>query len=216
MQSNLPKRCHHIKTNGTQCGSPALRDETLCYFHHHSGTREIQVVGAREIGYLMLAPFEDAYSIQSALHEVTRLLLERRIEHKTASLVLYALQTASANLKRIEAEKPQPAEVVVDLDKLADTPLPMTPPSRNGSSEPSQSQPSKSSRKKNGEPSEEQIQRQLDYLLYLGQHLADPAGTDPEIERLRRRAEGDTPDESDDGLPPGTIQACATRKEYII
>ncbi len=26
-------RCQHIKVNGTQCGSPALRRNRLCYFH---------------------------------------------------------------------------------------------------------------------------------------------------------------------------------------
>src|SRR5437879_2595022 len=26
-------RCQHIKTNGTQCGSPALRNGEYCYFH---------------------------------------------------------------------------------------------------------------------------------------------------------------------------------------
>src|SRR5882762_5010049 len=26
-------RCAHIKTNGTQCGSPALREQRLCFFH---------------------------------------------------------------------------------------------------------------------------------------------------------------------------------------
>ena len=26
-------RCEHVKVNGTQCGSPALRDQPYCYFH---------------------------------------------------------------------------------------------------------------------------------------------------------------------------------------
>jgi len=26
-------RCAHIKTNGTQCGSPALREQRFCFFH---------------------------------------------------------------------------------------------------------------------------------------------------------------------------------------
>ncbi len=26
-------RCTHIKTNGTQCGSPALRGRRFCFFH---------------------------------------------------------------------------------------------------------------------------------------------------------------------------------------
>src|SRR5208282_973663 len=27
------RRCQHIKVNGTQCASPALRNEKVCYFH---------------------------------------------------------------------------------------------------------------------------------------------------------------------------------------
>ena len=27
--------CRHIKTNGERCGSPALRDQTHCYFHRN-------------------------------------------------------------------------------------------------------------------------------------------------------------------------------------
>ena len=41
--------------------------------------------------------------------------------------MLYALQIASSNLKRMEAEKPRPAQVVVDTEKVAETPLGMTP-----------------------------------------------------------------------------------------
>jgi len=47
-------------------------------------------------------------------------VLQKRIERKTASLLLYALQIASSNLKRIELEKPQPEQVVTDLEPVTD------------------------------------------------------------------------------------------------
>jgi hypothetical protein len=31
--SSYPNRCQHIKINGTQCGSPALRRNRFCFFH---------------------------------------------------------------------------------------------------------------------------------------------------------------------------------------
>jgi hypothetical protein len=31
--SDFPSRCQHIKVNGTQCGSPALRRHKFCFFH---------------------------------------------------------------------------------------------------------------------------------------------------------------------------------------
>jgi hypothetical protein len=37
------------------------------------------------------------------------------------------VQIASTNLKRMEAEKPRPTQVVVDPEKVAETPIGMTP-----------------------------------------------------------------------------------------
>jgi hypothetical protein len=55
---------------------------------------------------LLLPILEDANSIQVALMKVMRLLLANAIPYKTASLLLYALQTASSNLARINFAPP--------------------------------------------------------------------------------------------------------------
>src|SRR5947207_11522382 len=34
-------RCQHIKTNGTQCGSPALRNGAYCYVHYRWRTTTV-------------------------------------------------------------------------------------------------------------------------------------------------------------------------------
>ncbi len=34
MPEPKPYQCRHLFTDGHQCGSPALRGEELCYFHH--------------------------------------------------------------------------------------------------------------------------------------------------------------------------------------
>ena len=34
------KICSHIKTDGSRCGSPALRHQDHCYFHHEQRKRE--------------------------------------------------------------------------------------------------------------------------------------------------------------------------------
>ena len=46
--------------------------------------------------------------------------MQKRLERKTASLLLYALQIASSNLKRMDLEKPQPEQVVTDLEPVLD------------------------------------------------------------------------------------------------
>ena len=69
------------------------------------------------------AGLEDAHSIQTVIRQVVQMVLQKRIERKAASLLLYALQIASSNLKRIELEKPQPEQVVIDLETESETPM---------------------------------------------------------------------------------------------
>src|SRR5437762_12627530 len=39
---NIP-RCRHLKVNGTQCGSPALKDHRFCYFHQQWQERKLLI-----------------------------------------------------------------------------------------------------------------------------------------------------------------------------
>jgi hypothetical protein len=126
------RRCQHIKTNGTQCGSPALRGWTFCYHHHESRPERVTVKGRDgKASKVLVTLFEDAHSIQTMVRQVVILMLEDKIDDKKAGRVLYALQIASANLRHMEAEKPRPVQVVVDPAKVAETPLGMTPWSGN-------------------------------------------------------------------------------------
>jgi hypothetical protein len=70
----------------------------------------------------MLPVLEDANSIQMSLMQVMRLMLTAQIEHKTASLLLYALQTASANL-RLTRFDPHVHEVILDPRQASASPL---------------------------------------------------------------------------------------------
>ena len=106
--------CQHIKVNGTQCGSPAMRDRSYCYFHmrwHRKGRQVNAFLQDQEI--LVLPTLEDANSIQVGLAEIMRQLLTKMIDHRTAGLLLYAVQIASANLKHTSFE-PDPTLVFVD------------------------------------------------------------------------------------------------------
>jgi hypothetical protein len=123
-------RCRHIKVNGTQCGSPALREEKYCYFHMrwHS-TRMLVLLKEREHWIAGLPTLEDANSIQVGLAEVMRLLVTTEVDHKTGALLLYAMQTASANMKRTSFE-PEPTLVVIDSECVERRPLGATAWSR--------------------------------------------------------------------------------------
>ncbi len=129
------RRCRHVKTNGTQCGSPALKGKELCFYHEQNQPREVELYTDGERysdGSVVLPVFEDAHAIQTVIRQVVQLMLARRIERKDAGLLLYALQIASGNLKMMQTEKAKPTQVVVEPDKAAETPLGMTPWSASG------------------------------------------------------------------------------------
>jgi hypothetical protein len=125
------RRCQHIKVNGTQCASPALRDDKHCYFHAqcHRKSTEVKVnvspnanANTEDLATFTLPTLEDANSIQLGLAEMLRLLATHQIDHKTAGLMLYALQTASANLRKTSFE-PEPTMVVIDRECVEQRPI---------------------------------------------------------------------------------------------
>jgi hypothetical protein len=117
------RRCEHLKVNGTQCGSPALRDEKYCHYHMqcHQKNRDINM-NLHERGTITLPTLEDANSIQVGLAEVMRLLVTNQIDHRTAALLLHALRTASVNIKHTSFE-PEPTRVVIDRECVERRPL---------------------------------------------------------------------------------------------
>src|SRR5438445_5132758 len=119
------KRCEHIKTDGTQCGSPALRARRFCYFHNICVPHRLFVNSARgaTTGAINLPVLEDAESIQVALMQVLQLIITGHLDNKTAGLLLYGLQTASANIRRTSFEPLDAERVVIDVTRVPDTPL---------------------------------------------------------------------------------------------
>jgi len=201
---NAP-RCQHIKTSGIQCGSPAQRNKNYCYYHQHWRPVVINLSQPGKRANFTIPILEDAHSIQLSIAQVMHQLMDKTIDSKTAGLMLYALQIASANLRQLNAETPAPSQVVTDLDKVVENQVDLNPQA-------AQAQPEiapKKSKKDDGKPSEAQIQRQLDYLICLGKHLDEPYDKlNPELEC--RRILADMTDEDIAKLPPGTIHGCAT------
>ena len=88
MSSFAAARCQHIKVSGTQCGSPALRSKKFCFYHqeHRPWPVECYADDKYATGTITLPYFEDAHSIQSVIRQVVQMVLQKRIERKTASL----------------------------------------------------------------------------------------------------------------------------------
>ena len=122
---NIP-RCQHIKVNGIQCGSPALRSDRFCYFHKRWHEHHITIAEAKSLKVrpsIDVPVLEDANSIQVALMQVIQLLLSGEIEHRTAALALYGLQTASINVKHVKFEHFRKEELVIDPAAVDQTQL---------------------------------------------------------------------------------------------
>ncbi|HLZ42231.1 MAG TPA: hypothetical protein VKQ11_14780 [Candidatus Sulfotelmatobacter sp.] len=113
-------RCQHVKLNGTQCGSPALRRRRYCFFHDKIRIERARV-WARAGERFDFPLLEDANSVQVALMKVIQMLGSGTIEHKTAGLMLYALQTASNNLRNVDFEADEVTDVVIDRGTVAAT-----------------------------------------------------------------------------------------------
>ena len=105
INANIP-RCQYIRTDGRRCGSPALKTKRWCYFHYEVNRPTVN---------LDVPALEDGNAVQLALTDLARAVADDRIPLKNAALLAYILQTASANLKRGDANlQPSAWKVVTD------------------------------------------------------------------------------------------------------
>jgi hypothetical protein len=123
MSSTKPVlRCQHIKVDGVQCGSPALRGERRCYFHERWNSVDTGKGRYHSLADGVLPTLEDANSIQLALAEVMRLAIMGHVEYRVFSLLLRALRIAAANVKHLSLT-PKPTHMVIDPESVEHRPL---------------------------------------------------------------------------------------------
>ncbi len=105
METKPAPRCHHISTSGIQCGSPAAGNLRFCYYHQQSRSTAFKYYAEAPFVALEedLPLFEDAHSIQIAIRQIASLLMQRKIEHKVAGLLLYSIQLALAQSQATES-----------------------------------------------------------------------------------------------------------------
>ncbi len=118
------RTCQHLHTNGNLCQSPALRHNSLCYFHYRLAQREqrrIKLGGPCSPNGntgIELPLLEDAESIQVAIIEVAKALVDQRIDEKRAGLLLYSFQLALQNLPNLKAQKSDSGPYVLDAKQV--------------------------------------------------------------------------------------------------
>lgn len=93
----LGPNCRHIQPTGKRCGSPALRGEPFCYFHHP--TRRPQRRPVARPAAFTLPPITCHEDVQIALSEVISRLANNTLDIKRATMIMDSLRMAQANLR---------------------------------------------------------------------------------------------------------------------
>ena len=119
MQHTKRYQCRHIFTDGHRCGSPCLRGEDFCYYHHTTRRPATENRRGRQTHFDLALP-EDRSAIPSAIGEVLRRIARNEIDPRRAGLLLYGLQIASLNLKQTREPKRDdiPVEEIVEHPQL--------------------------------------------------------------------------------------------------
>ncbi len=124
-------KCRHIHAAGHRCGSPCLRGEHFCYYHHLA-RRPLKIhdgLTPQPADTIFTLPhIEDHSGIHLALADVLARIADRTVDPKRAGLLLYGLNTASLNLRRMNAitdaaniaagPNPHPSEVNAVIQDL--------------------------------------------------------------------------------------------------
>ncbi len=96
--------CSHVKEDGVYCDSPALRGRKYCYYHLMQRGRRLRLAlaqGRNEPAQLILPPLENLGSMSVALSEIVQALAAGQLDHRSAGLMLYAIQQAATVSLRV-------------------------------------------------------------------------------------------------------------------
>ena len=81
---NIP-RCRHLKVNGTQCGSPALKDHRFCFFHQQWHERKL-VINSHNSRRVPLDKSEGVVKDKDLLCSAEHRVFARRLRTKTLEI----------------------------------------------------------------------------------------------------------------------------------
>jgi hypothetical protein len=93
------RRCQHLRGNGEQCKAPAMKGEALCRQHAQEAEMELRRQAMRQ--KFGLPPLRDLKTVQASLSEVTKAIIEDRIDEDYALELLQELERASMALRGV-------------------------------------------------------------------------------------------------------------------
>jgi hypothetical protein len=110
----LPIRCQHIFPDGHRCGSPALRREDLCFYHHPSHRRSPKPLALTAspspkrpplFPALEIPPLVDRAAILTGIGLVIHALAAGTIDARRAGRLIYCFQLAIGNLPQPQTQR---------------------------------------------------------------------------------------------------------------
>ena len=105
--------CRHIMSDGVRCQAAAMRASNFCYYHTKNRSRAR--LGAME-DFVIPIP-EDKASIRTSIAQTLNALISKRIDAKTAGLILYGLQLA---LQSVPKSMTLPSDLVRDVTQSSE------------------------------------------------------------------------------------------------
>ncbi len=100
--------CNHEFQGGRRCGSPALRDEAFCYYHHPT-RKPIRTMQSDRNARRARRKVRQAFALdapttprelQLALSQIVQRLAANQLDNRRARQLLFALDLAGRNLAR--------------------------------------------------------------------------------------------------------------------
>ncbi len=90
--------CHHRHANGNNCGSPALRGEQFCYFHHPTRGPISRTAAATPLAF-DLPPITDHEDAQIAVSEIMRRIADATLDIPRANLLLRCVEISAGFIR---------------------------------------------------------------------------------------------------------------------
>jgi hypothetical protein len=117
MPDTKPKhfQCRHIFVDGHRCGSKCLREQNFCFYHYRSHKPSILPEYRDTLSTFELPALDDRSGIQAAITLIAQRVASGCLDSKRAGLLLYALQTASLNLKK-DNKMPLDSDTVDEIE----------------------------------------------------------------------------------------------------
>jgi hypothetical protein len=92
------RRCQTFRRNGERCKAPAIKGDSLCYKHAQEADLEQRRQDMRQ--RFALPPLRDLKTVQASLGELTKAIIEDRIDEEYAAELLQKLERASIALRQ--------------------------------------------------------------------------------------------------------------------